>query len=133
MKILSEETKRELLRDYENKNITVEEIALKYGVGKAEVAKIAVEQGATPRREKTYGKSQVRKGKGKACPRCKKLTEVKGARFCCYCGADIRSNKEILAEKNEELLRVVCQLPENVRDFFRDVLLANIKELREEK
>jgi hypothetical protein len=126
---MTEETKRELLRDYENKNITVSEIAEKYGINRPKVAQIAVEMGAQPRREKVFGKK--RGHKGKTCPKCKKLIEVQGARFCYYCGADIRSNRDMLIEKNEELLQVVPQLPQNIRDIFRDVLLANIKELKE--
>lgn len=126
---MTEEMKRELLRDYENKSITVGEIAEKYGINKAVVARIAVEMGGQPRCAKKYGK---RHGvKSKVCPKCKKRIEVKGARFCCYCGADIRDSKDRLIEENERLLQSVCELPECLRDEFRDILLANIKELKE--
>lgn len=129
MRILTEETKRELLRDYEDKNITVAEISEKYGVGRAMVAQIAVELGGQPRCEKKYGK---RHGiKSKVCPKCKKLIEVQGARFCCYCGADIRDNRDRLIEENERLLQRVCELPDSFRDDFRNILLANIEELKE--
>ena len=104
---MTEETKREILRDYENKNIKVEEIAEKYGIGRAAVAKIAVEMGGQPRCAIKYGK---RKGKkNKICPKCKKLIEVQGAKFCCFCGAtegatptDLRAanaNPRVLAHK----------------------------------
>ena len=126
---MTEEIKRALLKDYENKSITVGEIAEKYGVGRAAVARIAVEQGGQPRCAKKYGK---RHGvKNKVCPKCKKLIEVQDARFCYYCGSDIRSNRDILIEKNERLLQEITQLPVNIRDEFRNVLLANIKELKE--
>ena len=129
MRILDEETKRELLRDYEDKSITVSEIAEKYGIIRPMVAQIAVEMGGQPRREKAYGKRHGHKNK--VCPKCKKLVAVQGARFCCYCGADIRDSKDRLIENNERLLQRVCELPECFRDEVRDVLLANIKELKE--
>ena len=125
---MTEETKREILRDYENKNITVGEIATKYSIARSRVAKIAVEMGAQPRREKAFGKSH--RNKVKVCPKCKKRIEVRGARYCCYCGEDIRSNIDILIEKNEKLIQETMLLPQSVRDSFRDVLLANIEELK---
>lgn len=125
---MTEETKREILRDYENKEISVAEIAGKFHISRSAVAKIAVEMGGQPRREKAFGKRHGEKRK--VCPKCKRTVEVKGARFCCYCGADIRNNIDILIERNERLLKISGLLPQNERDEFRDVLLANIKELQ---
>ena len=126
---MTEETKREILRDYENKNITVGEISTKYSIARSRVARIAVEMGAQPRREKAFGKSRGRKSK--VCPKCKKRVEVSGARFCYNCGADIRSDRDLLIEKNEHLLQELLMLPQGVRDLFRDVLMENIKQLKE--
>lgn len=126
---MTEETKREILRDYNDPKNTVKSISEKYGIARAAVAKIAVELGASPRREKLYGK---RRGvKSKICPKCKRVVDVKGARFCYHCGADVRSEKEILVERNEQLLKIVTYLPANTRDEFRDVIIANIEALKE--
>ncbi len=126
---MTEETKRDILRDYNDPANTVKDISEVYGISRAAVAKIAVEMGATPRRKKAYGK---RNGvKNKICPKCKKVVEVKGARFCYHCGADVRSGNEILIERNEQLLNNILELPANMRDEFRDVLLANIEALKE--
>ena len=99
----------------------------KYNLRRGESARIAVALGAKPRTKK-FGQKQGDK-KNKTCPNCKKTIEVKGARFCCYCGTDIRSSKDILIEKNKHLLNLIVDLPINNRDLFRDVLLANIEEL----
>ena len=125
---MTEETKREILRDYENKEISVASIADKFHVSRSAIAKIAVEMGGQPRRQNAFGKK--RGGKCKVCPKCKKTVDVKGARFCCYCGADIRNHIDILIERNERLLKISGLLPQNERDEFRDVLIANIKELQ---
>ena len=124
---ITEETKREILKDYENKEITVTQISKKYGIIRSKVAKIAVEMGAQPRCEKKYGKRYV--AKSKVCPNCRKTVDVKGARFCCYCGADIRSDVEILVERNKKLLEVITNFPVGNRDELRDVLLENIRVL----
>ena len=126
---LTEETKREISRLYANKENTVIEIANKYNINKSEVAQIAIEMGGQPRRSKAFGKRK-NGGKVKICPKCKKATDVKGARFCCYCGADIRSNIDILIERNEQLIKTLSQFPVNEREEIRDVILANIKALQ---
>ena len=127
--MLNEERKKELLRDYENPDITVGEMAAKYHLSRNMVSRIAVEQGAQPRREKTFGKA--RRCKGRVCPKCKKLIDIQGAKFCYCCGADIRNSTDRIIEENERLLQRVCELPDCLRDDFRNVLLANINELKE--
>lgn len=59
---MTQETKRELLRDYENKNITVGEIATKYGISRAAVTQIAVEQGgAATARKSLWQKTRAQR------------------------------------------------------------------------
>ena len=49
---MTEETKRDILRDYNDPKNTVKQISEKYGIARAAVAKIAVEMGgATPKRK----------------------------------------------------------------------------------
>ena len=128
--ILTEETKRAIFEDYNDHSKPTRDIAAKYGIDRVTVSRIAVEMGATPRRPNAYGK---RGGvKKTVCPNCHKTTDVKGARFCCFCGSDIRTEKEILCEKIDKVISYVRFLPENMRDEVRDVMLAAIKEIRNE-
>lgn len=126
--ILTEDTKRRLLEDYNDHSKPTREIAEKYGIDRTTLARIAVEMGATPRRPNAYGKRGG--GKNTVCPKCHKTIDVKGARFCCFCGSDIRTEKEILCEKIEKVISYVRFLPENMRDETRDVMLAAIKEIK---
>ena len=125
---LTEETKLQIRSEYENTEITVAEIASRYNIARSMVANIAVELGAQPRHEKAFGKRHGEKRR--VCPKCRKTVDVKGARFCCYCGADIRNNIDILIERNQNLIKSLTQLPINERDEFRDVLIENIKVLQ---
>ena len=125
---LTEETKRELLEDYNDHSKLTRDIAAKYGIDRTTLVHIAVEMGATPRRPNSYGK---RGGvKKTVCPKCHKTIDVMGARFCCFCGSDIRSEKEILCEKIEKVLSYVRYMPDNMRDETRDVMIATIKEIK---
>lgn len=129
---MTQETKIAIFEEYQNRANKVGDIADKYGILRADVARIAVEQGATPRRPNKYG----HKLNGQhiiTCPNCRKRIDVKGARYCCFCGGDIRSPQDILTEKIEKVITYVSYLPANVRDETRDTLLAAIKEIRGKK
>lgn len=54
----------------------------------------------------------------KFCPSCRKrLPDVKGMRFCAYCGSDIRSKQTKLAEDLGKVLdRISTYYPANLRD-----------------
>lgn len=60
------------------------------------------------------------------CPHCHKTGHLKGARFCYNCGADIRSEEIVLAERVSDCFNVISLLPEDaanrVGDTLRDVL-----------
>ena len=86
-----------------------------------EVTRVAVEMGAEPRR-KSYGK---RRGNNAAriCPKCRKVIEVKGAKFCCFCGADIRTEKELLIERVDKAFRVIQFLPASARDEMQQLFV----------
>lgn len=128
-KVLTTEERCDITRLYIERH-KVAEIAEAYGIGKSEVSRIAVENGATPRKPNYYGIGRKGKAKDKVCPNCKKTVAVAGAKFCCFCGADIRTKREILAEKQKRLLQHMILLPEAVRDECRDTILATIEELK---
>ena len=94
---MTQEQKQALLADYNNRENKVHDIADKYGLHTSRIVDIVIEHGGTPRRPNALGK---RGGdKTKICPKCRKRIEIMGAKFCCYCGSDMRSNKEILKQK----------------------------------
>lgn len=124
---MTEETRKAILQAYNDHKIATADIAAKYGITKAAVTKIAVEEGARPRRPKAYGKRA--NGKGKLCPKCHKIIEVKGAKFCYFCGADMRSAKDLLIERVDKAFEIIKFLPESFRDEIQQLFIAIIKEL----
>lgn len=132
---LTHEQKMALCEDYKSREKTVKEIAAKYGIKHDCVARIAVEMGAAPRRKKMYGQPRARKDRVKTarvCPKCRKTIDVKGASFCCFCGTDIRSSKELLIERVKRSMPTIMHLPANMRDDMQRLLLDIIKELEGE-
>lgn len=127
-RIITEETRQEICRDYQDKTITLDQMYEKYRLPKARIAKIAVEMGAAPRREKAWGS---RNGSCKKCPKCRNTIDVKGAKFCCYCGSDLRSEKELLIERIENAFKVIQLLPQTQRDEMQQLFLEVIKALKE--
>lgn len=125
--ILTEETKMAICEDYKSRENRVEDIAEKYGLARGEVAHIAVEMGAEPRMSKRFGTRRA--STGRTCHKCHKQIDVKGAKFCCFCGADIRTSKELAVEGLKKTLTFVLHLPINERDEAQQSILAAIKEL----
>lgn len=95
-------------------------------MSKAKIAQIAVEMGEKARRPKAWGK---RNANNRNCPRCGKKTEIKGARYCCFCGADIRSKRDILIEKLQNVVGFTPHLPDNMCEEAQATLLEAIKVL----
>jgi hypothetical protein len=91
--------------------------------------------GAEPRL-KTYGNKYGKTGNNKTennkrfCPKCKKSIDVKGAKFCCFCGSDIRSNKERLIERVEFAFADIQHMPQAARDNMQQLFIAIINELK---
>lgn len=132
---LTQEQKRALCEDYKNRENTVGEIAAKYGIGRTSVASVAVEMGAEPMCAARYGQPRERKKRGKTarvCPKCRRTIDVKGAVFCCFCGADIRTSRELLIERVTSSMAFVQHLPANMRDDMQRLLLDIIRELEGE-
>ena len=127
------EQKKAICEEYKDRSNNVEDIATRYGVGRGTVARIAVEMGAEPRRTKMYGREFKKQGKtGRTCPKCRKTIDVKGALYCCFCGADIRSNKELLIERINVSMRKTVFLPEDARDEMQRLFVDIKTELSKE-
>lgn len=125
---LTQETMIAICEAYKDRDNKTADIAKKYGISRGGVARIAVELGALPR-SKRYRQTLRKESSGRICPKCKKHIDTKGARFCCFCGADIRTGKEIAAARLEKVLECVGYLPQGFRDEARDAILNAIKEL----
>lgn len=50
------------------------------------------------------------------CPNCRATGHYKGAKFCYKCGADIRTEADILRERLGKLVADFVYLPDSVRD-----------------
>ena len=129
---LTQEQKKALCEDYKDRSKTVGEIAAKYGIARSCVAQIAVELGTEPRCAARYGQPRERKDRvqtARRCPKCHKTIDVKGARFCYFCGTDIRTGRELLIDRVKRSMPFIHHLPANMRDDMQRLLLDIIKEL----
>lgn len=128
--MLTREQKQAIYEEYKDRRNKVEEIAKKYGVQRGEIAHIAVEMGAEPRHAGKYGVKHTKSGAAvRSCPKCRRVVAVEGAKFCCFCGADIRSNRELLVARIESVAPAIMHLPENMRDNMQRLFIDIIKEL----
>ena len=129
---LTNEQKHEIKQLYDDHKNKVADIAKAYRIEKAEVARIAVELGASPRRQSTFGVTRgVQSGQPqKKCPNCKRAAPIDAAKYCCFCGADIRTPSEKLIEKQQKLLQHFAFIPQAVRDESRDIILETIEYLK---
>lgn len=129
--MLTLEQKKAICEEYKDHSKKVDEIAKRYNIGRTIVAHTAIEMGAEPRRARVSRKKQG--ATVRTCPKCRKTIDIKGAKFCCYCGADIRSNKELLIERLNNAMRTIRYLPESERDAIQQLFLDIKAELSKEE
>lgn len=115
-----------IYEEYLNPDNRVEDIAKRYNITTSYVTQVATRLGAEPRRPRGP------RGGNKQCPKCRKKIQVKGAKFCCFCGADIRSSKDILIERIDKARTVVSLLPESARDEVMKLFTDMVTELKKE-
>ena len=127
-KKLTFEQKKEIAALYADKSTTVEEIATAYNISQSYASKIAVEMGC----ERRIKKGKYRNNDVKKCPKCHRTLELIGARFCLFCGTDIRTETDILIERATWLWQIVGIVGENDRDKARDIINELINHLKKE-
>ncbi len=122
---MSPEIKEKVIQDYIT-GMPVKEIAQKYSIDSSVPGKLARKAGFPGRKVQAEAKASA-----KVCPKCRKKIDVKGARFCPFCGTDIRSEAEMLVEKLEKTTELYRFLPETYRDDFLATISKAIKILQE--
>jgi hypothetical protein len=121
---MEKETKQGIYDAYVRGDKVVD-ISEKYGILTSYVKKIATDMGATPRQ-----KPHTRAQENKVCPKCRKKIEVNGAKFCPFCGTDIRSTRDILIERIDKARECLSMLPENARDEVCKLFVDIVAELK---
>ena len=117
---VNEETLRLIQSDYEHSDITREEICDKYGISFSTLTNYVNAFGFKPRQRRIVYQNKTEKNNTQTvlCTRCKKSVSVPGARFCPYCGSDIRTESMKVQDSLSSLLSITNLMPENARDSF---------------
>jgi hypothetical protein len=121
------EERQAIFEAYNDRSRTLENIGKEFGVPRGTIERIAIQMGASKRRPRKNTTATV-----KTCPKCHKRIEVKDAKFCYFCGADIRSEKELLIGRIHSAMRKTMLCPENVRDEFQRLFMDIKAELSKE-
>ena len=125
---LTEDTKREICAEYRNRNIHVADIRARYKLSSTQLKTIIDEAGIEPRNKGLWGSQRNGSNSPKICPKCKKTVDNKNARFCWNCGADVRSERQILIEKIDK----ICTFVEHIPHMCRDEYITTLNEVRKE-
>lgn len=123
---MTPEIKEQVIQDYLS-GMPVKEIGEKYHIDSSVPGKLTRKAGF-PGRQQAEAKASA-----KVCPKCRKKIDVKGARFCPFCGTDIRTEAEMLVEKLEKTTELYRFLPETYRDDFLATISKAIKIIGEIK
>lgn len=102
--------------DYEHSKMTREEICEKYGISKSTLSNYVRAFGFEPRRNRIAYVPYVKREA--VCDRCKRTVSVPGARFCPYCGEDIRTESMKVQDSLSSLLSITNTIPESYRDTY---------------
>lgn len=117
--------KKEIIAMYSDKSIPVSEILETYHISRAVLSRILKEEAVPFRLQKAAGKRT--NVKLDSCPVCHKSLVAKDARFCCWCGSDVRSEGDKLLDKLAELWAVIYpnfinyDEKEEAKKIFNDV------------
>ena len=115
---ITEEMRKQIAEDYANRENGTVYLSKKWKMTAANILKIAEAEGVEPRMKK----KRVTTNSSKTCKKCHKAIEVKGARFCPYCGTDIRSESELLIEKLEKVIGLTVLLSDNDAEEARKII-----------
>ncbi len=125
----TDEQREYIIKAYKE-GISVKEIAEDVGKCQQTIFNILDQEGVRkiertgPKPRKQTDKSNVK------CPNCRATGHYKGAKFCYRCGADIRTEADILRERLGKLVADTQFLPDSMRDNFCTVIQETIDYLR---
>lgn len=124
---MDNEIKRKIYEAYCDKSRKLEDISQEFGYDKTYIGIVAKSMGAPPRQVR------AKRGGAKHCPKCHREIKVKGAKFCCFCGSDIRSERDVLIERIDRARECISLLPENARDEVQKLFVDIVAELNNKK
>lgn len=129
---LTKEIKAKICAEYQDRSVKANDIRERYGVTSRQFKAIIEEAGIPPRSPNLWGIKKAPNGQTtkNVCPKCKRELANKEARFCWYCGSDVRSEKQILVERLEELTKLYDFIPAVDRDKYISTLRDTIEELK---
>ena len=133
--ILTSQQRKEILDLYQDSSVGVKAIAEAYSIDPSTVCRVAIEEGASPRAPKIGEHRAMKRSKTtnvRKCNACGKSVDVAGAKFCPYCGNDIRSPKEMLTQRINAFAPKIKYLPENCRDELQNLFIDIKTELSKE-
>ena len=115
--------------DYEHSDLTRKEICEKYGISSSTLSNYVKAFGFEPRQRHFMYPNKPEKNHTQTvlCTRCKKSVSVPGARFCPFCGEDIRSESMKVQDRLASLVELTSLMPENARDAFVKTIRDEIR------
>lgn len=122
--ILAKETEQAIVEKYVAGE-KAQQIQIDLGVSGATMYDVLRKNNVEPRRKGNYPKGgyQKKKAKTRRCPHCKANNNPAGAKFCCMCGADIRSEADIVLEKLDKAMTICIRfLPTNLTEEVVDAM-----------
>lgn len=134
-KVYTPEEEAVICEWYRDINHTVLEIITEFGLNDhRHLRKILNKYDVPPRNKYTPRKARASEPKGqRKCPKCGKAVERANARFCWYCGADVRSPKMVAIEMlDRSVLGNLELVTPAVRDEMAEAVRNTIKLLEKE-
>lgn len=124
--LYTKELEAEVVEEYRN-GASYADICVKHNLINANVDYLLRKAKEPRRRSFKKGVKENSQNLNKKCPKCRKKIDVFGARFCPFCGSDIRTEGEMLAERLKKLCEYALDMPEQIRDEFISALNAAIR------
>lgn len=123
--IFTDEQIKDILGLYQDKSVKLADICNKHHVSLGTLMNI-VDENNIPRRQKLSKRIKTKK-----CGHCGAKVDLKGAKFCPFCGHNIMTESEQLIEELRDKISLLELLPSTERDDFRNVLLKAINYIKE--
>lgn len=122
---------KEIAKEYADRNAKVIDIRKKWGINSRDLKKILT-QLDVPMRCPNACHPKGSNQKAKTCPKCRKKIQINGAKFCPFCGEDIRSEKDIILERGQGLYAMCRLLPTAEADKAHELITALLEYIRKE-